>query len=191
MRARSHTCLATARYPVVQTQRSFYIRGFGRATQPATSRIRIVMSTLFAFLHHLAAFALVSALVVEFVLVKDTPTASTARKILLADLIFGLSAGAVLVIGLLRVFYFEKGAAYYFTNIPFLAKLGLFFAIGILSIYPTKTFMSWRPDLKAGRTPILDPGRMKTVRTTIHWEMAATTLLVLCAALMARGVGSL
>jgi len=69
------------------------------------------MSAFFAFLHHLAAFALVAALAVEFVLIRDTLTVASARKIVRVDMVFGLSSGVVLVVGLLRVFYFEKGVA--------------------------------------------------------------------------------
>jgi putative membrane protein len=81
------------------------------------------MVSLFAFLHHVAAFALVAALAVEFVLIKGELTTRSARKLLFADLVFGVSAGFVLVVGLLRVFVFEKGSAYYFHSVPFLAKV--------------------------------------------------------------------
>jgi len=40
------------------------------------------MSTLFAFLHHIAAFMLFAALVVEFVLIKDEITLRTAQRLL-------------------------------------------------------------------------------------------------------------
>jgi putative membrane protein len=149
------------------------------------------MSSLFAFLHHMAAFALVAALAVEFVLIKETITETIARKLLLADLVFGVSAGAVLVIGLLRVFFFEKPAVFYFANIPFLAKLALFALIGIMSIRPTRQFLSWRTPLKAGQAPTVDVGTLRKLRKTIHMELAALALLILCAALMARGVGNL
>jgi putative membrane protein len=61
------------------------------------------MSAFFAFLHHVAAFALVAAVVVEFVLIRDDLNARTVRRLQLADMIVGLSAGVVLVVGLLRV----------------------------------------------------------------------------------------
>ena len=70
------------------------------------------MSSAFAFLHHVAAFTLVAALAVEFVLIRDELTLNSARKLVAADAVFGASAGLVLAIGLLRVSYFEKGAAY-------------------------------------------------------------------------------
>lgn len=147
------------------------------------------MSVFFAFLHHLAAFALVAALAVEFVLIRDALTVTSARKIVRADLVFGLSSGVVLVVGLLRVFIFEKGAAYYFHSAPFLAKLTLFALIGLLSIYPTREFLSWRTALKQGQLPVVDSSKFRTIRSVIHWELAGVVLLQLFAALMARGIG--
>ena len=147
------------------------------------------MSATFAFLHHVAAFALVSALAIEFALIRGELTLKNARTVLLADLIFGISAGAILVVGFLRVFYFEKGAAYYFHSVPFIAKLSLFAVVGLLSIYPTNQFLSWRASLRAGAVPSVEPARLRAIRTIIHWELAAVLVLVLCAALMARGIG--
>jgi hypothetical protein len=46
------------------------------------------MTWLFAFLHHVAAFSLVAAVVVEFVLIWDELTVARAQKIQLADLVF-------------------------------------------------------------------------------------------------------
>jgi len=147
------------------------------------------VSALFAFLHHLAAFTLVGALAIEFALIRGELTLGNARTLLRVDAVFGLAAGVLLVVGFLRVFYFEKGAAYYFHSIPFIAKLSLFAAIGLLSIYPTRQFLAWRPALRQGNAPVVDPGRLRTLRRVIHWELALGVVLILCAALMARGIG--
>ena len=149
------------------------------------------MAAIFAFLHHLAAFALVTALAVELVLLKSGLTVENARKIVRYDAVYGMSAGTLLVVGLLRVFYFEKGAAYYFQSAPFLGKLALFAAIGLLSIYPTREFLSWRAALKRGQVPVVDPGKLRALGTVIHWELASVALILLLAALMARGIGHL
>jgi len=147
------------------------------------------MAAIFAFLHHLAAFALVTALAVELVLLKSGLTVENARKIVRYDAVYGMSAGTLLVVGLLRVFYFEKGAAYYFHSAPFLGKLALFAAIGLLSIYPTREFLSWRAALKQGRVPVVDPGKLQKLHRVIHWELSGVALILLLAALMARGIG--
>jgi len=147
------------------------------------------MAAIFAFLHHLAAFTLVAALTVELVLVRGMLTVESARKIVRFDAVYGVSAGMLLVVGLLRVFLFEKGAAYYFHSAPFLGKLALFAAIGLLSIYPTREFLSWRAALKQGRVPVVDPGKLQKLRVVIHWELSGVALILLLAALMARGIG--
>lgn len=149
------------------------------------------MSAFFAFLHHIAAFTLVAALVVEFVLIRDELTLRNARRLQLADLVFGVSAGAILVIGLARVFYFEKGASYYFHSGPFIAKMALFVVIASLSIYPTVAFLSWRTAVKQGQPPVVDAGKIRLIRSVIHWELAGIVFLILCAALMAKGIGLL
>jgi len=134
-----------------------------------------------AFLHHVAAFTLVAALVVEFVLIRGELTPATARRIARADMIFGIASGVLVVVGLLRVFYFEKGAAYYFHSGTFLAKLGLFIVVGLLSIYPTRKFISWRKGLDASSVP--------AIRRVIHLELVGVVLILLFAALMADGIG--
>jgi len=148
------------------------------------------LSAFFAFLHHLAAFSLVAALTGELVLVRGAPTVENARRILRFDAAYGMSAGVLLVAGLLRVFYFEKGAAYYLHSAPFLGKLALFLAIGLLSIYPTLEFLSWRAALRLGQVPVVDPAKLRLIGKIIHWELVLMLLMLPLAVLMARGVGN-
>jgi putative membrane protein len=143
-----------------------------------------LVSSAFAFLHHAAAFSMVAALAVQFVLVRGEPSEATARKLARADMAYGLSATVLLVVGLLRVFYFEKGAAYYFHNAAFLAKLALFVLIALLSFYPTLKFISWR---KKG----IDAASLPAIRRITHMELAGIVLILLFAALMADGIGYL
>jgi putative membrane protein len=136
------------------------------------------VSALFAFLHHLAAFALVASLVVEFVVIRDELNARNARRLASADLALGISAGVLLVVGLLRVFYFEKGAAFYFSNGAFIAKLALFLAVALLSIYPTLRFLRWR------RQP--NPAQVPAVRRVLHLELIGVVLILYFAASISR-----
>ena len=141
------------------------------------------MTALFAFLHHLAAFTVVAAIAAQFVLLKGEINEKSARTLRIVDAIYGASAGALLFVGAFRVFYFEKGSAYYFHSAPFLAKMALFLAVGLLSVYPTLTFRAW------GSSPSIDARTLRTVRRLVHWELAAIVGIVLCASLMARGIG--
>jgi putative membrane protein len=131
-----------------------------------------------AFLHHLLAFALVAALVTELLLMKGELTPAVARRLARADMMLGISATLLLMVGLARVFWFEKGAAYYFQNAAFLAKLGLFIAVALLSIYPTIKFIRG-----------IDAASVPLIRRVIHLELAGVVLILLFAALMADGVG--
>lgn len=140
------------------------------------------MNVLFAFLHHLAAFTLVSAIAVEFVLMRGEIDARTVRRLGIADMVMGISAGVLVTVGLLRVFYFEKGASFYWHNVSFIAKFALFLVVALLSIYPTVKFIAWRKGT-------VDPASAATVRRILHWELAGVVLILLFAALMARGIG--
>jgi putative membrane protein len=141
-----------------------------------------------AFIHHLAAFVVVGTLMVELVVLKGDLTATSARSVLRMDAAYGIAALVLLVVGFLRVFYTEKGAAYYFASGSFLTKLTLFIIVGLLSIYPTMQFLGWRKALREGRVPEFDAGTRRKVRTLIHIELTLLFVIMLMAVMMARGV---
>jgi putative membrane protein len=145
------------------------------------------MPTLFAFLHHLAAFTLTAALGAEFVLLRLEFTRSVARSLRLADALFGVSAGLVLAIGVVRVLYLEKGAEFYLSNPAFIAKISLFIAVGLLSIIPTKTFLSWGRELPRSGPAAIPERQLSTLKAIVTVELAGVALILLCAAAMARG----
>jgi putative membrane protein len=145
------------------------------------------MTVLFAFLHHVAAFTLVSAVVVEFTLLRGELTLWSARRLQVTDAILGGAATVLLVVGLVRVFWLEKGAAYYFHSHAFLIKFSLFIIVALLSIVPTLEFLSWRKATKAGQVPVVAAPKLERVRMILHIELAAIVLILLCAAIMAKG----
>ena len=144
-----------------------------------------------AFLHHLAAFTVVGALAAELVLFKPPLTVLQARRLQRADQIFGAAATVLLVVGLLRVMYFEKGAAYYFSNGFFLTKFSLFILAGLISIYPTILFISWNNTIKQGEAPTITPQAALRARMCMMWELTAILGILFCAPFMARGLGNL
>ena len=146
-------------------------------------------SVALSFLHHAAAFLIVAAVMVELVLMRGDLTLTSARSLLRMDRLYGFAAGVILVVGLLRVFYTEKGAAYYFHSGAFIAKITLFAMVGLLSIYPTLEFLSWRKALKQQQVPVVAAEKTRTIRTILHVELTLFFVIMLCAAMMARGVG--
>lgn len=142
-----------------------------------------------AFLHHAAAFVIVGVLTAELVLLGGELTLTSARSVLRMDAAYGVAAAVLLVVGFLRVLYTEKGAAYYFHSIPFLVKISLFLIVGLLSIYPTLQYLSWRGALRAGKTPALDPAMRRRLRMIVHVELTLLFAIMLCAVMMARLIG--
>ncbi|MDH4570053.1 DUF2214 family protein [Pseudomonas sp. BN414] len=142
-----------------------------------------------AYLHFLSIFVLFALLVLEHRLFKLPLDLERARSLVRIDLIYGLAAGAVIVTGLARVFWYGKGLDYYLHNSMFHAKMGLFVLIALLSGFPTFVFLNWRNALKAGRVPEVSPGKAKAVIMVIRLELLLALLLPLFAVLMARGYG--
>jgi putative membrane protein len=145
------------------------------------------MTTLFAFLHHLCAFTVVAALAIEFILIGQAFSHATAKRLAVTDAVLGVTAGLLFVVGLCRVFFFEKGADYYFHSHAFLTKLSVFIAVALISIIPTVEFLKWRKPLKAGQLPSVSAEKLRFIKKIIHGELAAVVIIVLCAAFMARG----
>ena len=147
------------------------------------------MSVLFATLHHLAAFTLVATIAIEVALFKPPFSALQARRLQRVDLIVGLSAALLLIVGLVRVTWTEKGPAYYWHDLYFSIKFTAFIAAALISIYPTRVMFSWTRTLRAGGVPEISDGCAKRVRMCLMWELTAIALILPCAALMARGFG--
>ncbi|WP_343576985.1 DUF2214 family protein [Pseudomonas sp.] len=142
-----------------------------------------------AYLHYLSIFILFALLVLEHRLFRLPLDLERARSLIVIDIAYGACAGVVLLTGAARVLWFAKGADYYLHNSLFHAKVGLFVLVALLSILPTMTFLNWRNDLKAGRTPQVSARQCKLVTMTIRLELLALLILPLLATLMARGYG--
>lgn len=147
------------------------------------------MSTALAFVHHLAAFTFVAALVVEFVTIRDTLSEHSARRLIAADIIYASSATLVLVVGFVRVYFYEKGADYYWSTAPFIAKIVLFGVVALLSFYPSAEFLRWKKQLTEGIAPDPTHRKMQIIRNIIHIELIGVVFILLSAAMMARGIG--
>ncbi|MFL6564486.1 MAG: DUF2214 family protein, partial [Burkholderiales bacterium] len=59
----------------------------------------------------------------------------------------------------------------------------------LASISPTVEFLSWKKALRQGAVPVVAPAKLRTIRRILHWELAGVVVILLCAALMARGIG--
>jgi putative membrane protein len=144
---------------------------------------------LVAFLHHLCAFTLTACLVYEFVAFRQGMSFAEARRIQRVDLVYGVSAGLLLVIGLLRVFIFEKGVNFYVHSPFFWVKMAAFALVGLLSIYPTIRYIRWNKTMREGQAPEIREDEFRRTRLLLWLEMAGIVVILLAAPLMARAVG--
>jgi putative membrane protein len=151
----------------------------------------MLLSALFAFIHHAAAFTLVAMLAIELILLRGELTIERARQLLRVDAIYGAAAGTILLVGAIRVVFLEKGASFYFHSAPFIAKLVIFLCVGLLSIYPTIELLRWRKSLQQDQLPAIGSQKITILRRIVHAELLGVVLILLCAALAARGVGYL
>ena len=146
-------------------------------------------SALMAFLHHLAAFTLVGTLIFELVTFRKDLTLAEARRIQRMDIAYGISAAVVLTAGLLRVFYFEKGASFYAHNWFFWTKMTGFALAALLSIYPTIKFVSWNKFFARDQAPEISDPDVSRIQLVLRLEMVGVVIIILSAAMMARGIG--
>jgi len=150
----------------------------------------MIAKSLVAYMHFLCAFGIAATLFYEWFTFSRTPTALEAKRLALADRWYGIFAVALLIAGFTRAFHFEKGMDFYLHSPFFHLKITLFVVIGLLSIYPTIRFIRWRPDIQAGRAPTITDAQFKLISRSLAAEMILLVALLLCASLMANGVGA-
>ena len=150
----------------------------------------MVASALFSFLHFVAVLAVAGTLFFEWLTLSPQPTLDDVRRLQSADRWYGIAAGVLLVVGLVRVFQFEKGKDYYFSNTFFMLKIALFVAVGLISIYPTMRFIAWSKLTRQGQVPVVSAPELKRLRQALGAELVLLAGIVLCASLMAKGIGA-
>ncbi len=146
-------------------------------------------SVLWASVHYLSILMLFGCLYGELLLWRTGINERNVRTLLWLDIGYGLSALFVLISGLARAGWTEKGLDFYMANPWFHGKVTVFVLIALLSLYPTKVFMGWRKQVKAGHVPEIDPRLQKNLRGVLVAEIHLVTLMPVLGALMARGVG--
>ena len=149
----------------------------------------MVTSAVFAFLHFVAVFGIFATLFLEWQTMSPAPTHAEALRLQRCDRLYGQFAMLLVVVGLLRVYFFEKGKAFYFGNPVFNAKMTLFVLVGLVSIYPTIRFIKWRAATRQGAAPVVSAGEYRRIMMSLRTELLLLLGTALCASLMARGVG--
>ena len=140
-----------------------------------------------AYVHYLSFMLSFGALAVESQTLKKDISLEDAWRLVIADTIYGLSATTVLITGILRVLYFGKGQDYYLSSPIFYTKVGIFVIVGLLSLYPTFSFISWIKTLRDRQPPSLELSQVQILSWMIRGELMGLVLIPLFATLLARG----
>lgn len=146
------------------------------------------MEPLVAYLHVLAFVLTGAFLTAEMVLCRPGLGPDHVRLLPRIDIVFFAAALGALATGLLRLFFYGKGVDFYLPNPAFIAKMGLYLAIAVVSISPTLRFIRWRRALVAGGA-LPSKDEVGAVRRLLHLELGLFALMPLMAVLMARGIG--
>jgi putative membrane protein len=143
-----------------------------------------------AVAHHLAVFSLVGVFAAEFALIRPGINRDGVQRLARIDAAYGALAGAVVVIGILRVFFGGADAWYYLTNLAFWGKMAAFVAMGVLSLPGTMAIRRWRADSELTQSYEPPQSELSTTRRFVHLQAAALLFIPIFAAAMARGYGS-
>lgn len=141
------------------------------------------------YLHFLGIMVLMATLLAEHVILQPHMTRLHLKRLAITDLIYGIAAVIVLVTGVLRFAYFGKGISFYLGNPLFYIKVGAFLLVGLISIYPTMQFLSWRKMLQQDTLPDVGTRRVTRLRHLVRVELGLLLVIPLLAVLMARGIG--
>jgi putative membrane protein len=127
--------------------------------------------------------------VYEFIAYRKNMGIAEIRRIQRVDLAYGISAGLLVLVGLLRVFFFEKGVNFYVNNPFFWVKMVAFLLVGLLSIDPTIRYIRWNRTLRQNGVPEISEPEYKRTRVLLWLEVVGIAVILLAAPMMARGIG--
>ena len=149
----------------------------------------MTLEAILAYLHLLAILTMVVFIASEAALCRvEWLNAAVVERLAKVDLVYGIAAVAVLATGVARTWWGVKGTAWYWTNPLLHVKLTLFIVIGIVSIFPTLTYIRWRKAVRAsGALPA--EAEIRKTRKLVMVQAHLIAVIPLAAVFLARGFG--
>ena len=147
------------------------------------------LDAILAYLHFTAIFLLFAFLTVQVILIRQPLDMRTVRLLGRMDIWYFSSAIAALVTGVLRATIGAKGPDFYFNSWPIYVKIGLFLAVGLLSVKPTMTFIRWKRMCERDAAWQVPPGEQAAMRRLVMIEVHLAALIPVFAVIMSRGLG--
>jgi putative membrane protein len=144
---------------------------------------------ILAITHHLLAFSMIGFLFAEHTIVRPGLAGVALSRLRMFDRFYGLCAGLVIVVGVLRVIYGLKEPDFYLGNLAFWAKMAAFVVVGLFSIQPTVRILAWGRRATADPDFVVPDAEIRRVRIWLGLELVVFALIPIFAAMMARGIG--
>ncbi len=149
----------------------------------------MTFEAILAYLHLLAILTMVVFISSEAALCRvQWLNAAVVERLAKVDLVYGIAAIMVLATGVARTVWGVKGTSWYWTNPLLHVKLTLFIIVGVISIFPTMTYLRWRKALRAtGALPA--EADIRKTRKLVMVQAHLIALIPLVAVFLARGFG--
>ena len=147
------------------------------------------LNALVAYVHYLGIILCFGALIFERIILKINLSKNETISIIIADIIYGIAGLAILITGILRVKYFGQGSEFYTSNPIFWVKVSLYIVIGLISLYPTITYILWAIPLSKNKLPVISENLIKRFKLIILTELVGFAVIPFFATLMSRGIG--
>lgn len=149
----------------------------------------MTLEAILAYLHLLAILTMVVFVASEAALCRvQWLNAAVVERLATVDRVYGIAAIAVLATGIARTLLGVKGTAWYWTHPLLHVKLTLFIVVGLVSIFPTLTYLRWRKTLRA--TGALPPAaEVAKTRKLVMVQAHLIAVIPLFAVFLARGFG--
>lgn len=143
---------------------------------------------ILAVLHHWLVFVIAALLAAEIALLRPGIGRRQLKLLGGIDRYYGALAGAIIVVGVARVYFGLKGWEYYVYNHVFWAKMVAFLIVGLLSVPPTLRIIRWN---RAAAEPdyAVPEAEIAATRRYLWLEVLVLALVIGFAAMMARGYG--
>jgi putative membrane protein len=147
------------------------------------------MDLILAIAHHAIVFIIVALFGAELFIVRHDMGRSAVLRVSRIDMAFGALAGAILVVGFLRVFLGLQPESFYLRNPFFWAKIAAFVVVGLISIVPTRRFIAWARAAQSDTGFVPAAAEVATIRRLLWLEACIFLLVPAFAAVMADGYG--
>ncbi|SFM82489.1 DUF2214 family protein [Variovorax sp. OV329] len=149
----------------------------------------MTLEAILAYVHFLAILTMVVFISSEAALCRvEWLNKAVVERLARVDAIYGMAAILVLASGIARTIWGVKGSSWYWTNPLLHVKLTLFIIVGLISIFPTLTYIRWRRQVRESGTLPAEAEVRKT-RKLVMIQAHILVVIPLFAVFLARGFG--